>query len=134
MEYVVSIHALPEIHYWDQVPTLRELRRVLKPGGVLRLVLPDLDKGIRAYLDEDRDYFLIPDEDAASIGGKFVTQMLWYGWSRMLFTYDFIAEMLHEAGFASVSRCSYRQTNSRFPEIVELDSRERESLYAEAVK
>jgi hypothetical protein len=107
---------------------------VLEPGGVLRLVLPDLDKGIRAYLDEDRDYFLIPDRDARSIGGKLITQMLWYGWSRMLFTYDLVAEMLIEAGFSSVSHCSYRQTNSRFPGITELDSRERESLYAEAVK
>jgi hypothetical protein len=42
--------------------------------------------------------------------------------------------MLSEAGFSSVTRCSYRQTNSRFPDIVEHDSRERESLYAEAVK
>jgi predicted SAM-dependent methyltransferase len=134
IEYAASIHALPEIHYSDQVPTLRELRRVLEPGGVLRLVLPDLDKGIRAYLDEDHDYFLIPDQDVRSIGGKLITQMLWYGWSRMLFTYDLVAEMLTEAGFSSVSRCSYRQTNSRFPGITELDSRERESLYAEAVK
>jgi len=134
IEYAVSVHALPEIPYWDQVPTLRELRRVLEPGGVLRLVLPDLDKGIRAYLDDDREYFLIPDEDARDIGAKFITQMLWYGWSRMLFTYDLIAEMLREAGFASVSRCSYGQTNSTLPAITEHDSRERESLYAEAVK
>jgi predicted SAM-dependent methyltransferase len=134
LEYIVSSHALPEIPLWDQVGTLRELRRVLEPGGVLRLTLPDLDKGIRAYLEEDDGYFLIPDEDARSIGSKFITQMLWYGWSRMLFTFSFIAEMLGEAGFSSVTRCSYRQTNSRFPDIVEHDSRERESLYAEAVK
>ena len=41
-----------------------ELRRVLKPGGVLRLALPDLDKGIDAYRGGDEDYFLVPDEDA----------------------------------------------------------------------
>jgi predicted SAM-dependent methyltransferase len=134
IEYISSIHALPEIPYFDQVPTLRELRRVLEPGGVLRLVLPDLDKGIRAYLDEDRDYFVIPDEHARSIGAKLVTQLLWYGWSKMLFTFDLIEEMLIGAGFTSVSRCSYRQTHSRFPDIVEHDSRERESLYVEAVK
>jgi predicted SAM-dependent methyltransferase len=134
LEYITSIHALPEIPYPDQVPTLRELRRVIEPGGVLRLVLPDLDKGIRAYLDDDRDYFLVPDEHARSIGGKLITQLLWYGWSKMLFTFDLIEEMLMDAGFSSVSRCSYRQTNSRFPGIVELDSRARESLYAEAVK
>jgi predicted SAM-dependent methyltransferase len=134
IEYAVSIHALPEIHYRDQVPALRELRRVLEPGGVLRLALPDLDKAIRAYLDEDSDYFLIPDEHARSMGSKLITQLVWYGWSKTLFTFDFVAELLADAGFTSISRCSYRETHSRFPEITALDSRERESLFAEAVK
>ena len=134
LDYVVSIHALPEVPYPDLLPVLRELRRVLKPGGVLRLALPDLDKGIRAYLNGERDYFLVPDEDARSIGAKFITQLIWYGYSRTLFTYDFIQEVLKKAGFQSVSRSEFKQTNSHHPGIVELDNRERESLFVEAVK
>src|SRR2546425_8999623 len=84
IDYVASIHALPEIPYSELIPTLGELRRVLKPGGVLRLALPDLDRGIHAYLSGDEDYFLIPDEDAQAIGSKFVVQMIWYGYSRSL--------------------------------------------------
>ena len=49
LDYAVSIHSLPEISYPDLVPTLAELRRVLKPGGVLRVSLPDLDLGLAAY-------------------------------------------------------------------------------------
>src|SRR5207244_9139214 len=78
MDYAVSIHALQEVPYPRLVPVLRELWRVLKPGGVLRLVLPDLDKGVQAYLRRDRDYFLIPDEEAKSIGAKFIVHLLWY--------------------------------------------------------
>ena len=134
VDYAVSIHALPEIPYPDLVPVLRELRRVLKPGGVLRLALPDLDKGIRAYLNQDGDYFLIPDEDAETIGGKFILQMVWYGYSRSLFTHDFTEEILRKAGFSELAQCEFRKTASRFPEIVELDSREKESLFIEATK
>lgn len=134
IEYAVSIHALPELPYPDQVPALMELRRVLAPGGVLRLSLPDLDRGIRAYLDRDRDYFLIPDEDARSLGSKLIVQMLWYGYSKTLFTHDFIAELLEKAGFAEVRRCAFKETGSPFPEIVELDNRPEESLFVEARK
>ena len=51
---------------------LGELRRVLKPGGVLRLGLPDAEKGFNAYLRGDLDYFLIPDEHAKSVGAKLI--------------------------------------------------------------
>lgn len=134
LDYAASIHALPEVPFPDLLPVLRELRRVLKPGGILRLALPDLDKGIRAYLSGDRDYFLIPDEDAKTMGGKFSVQMTWYGYSRTLFTHDFIEELLLKAGFRHVNRCAHQQTSSGFPEITELDNRERESLFVEAVK
>jgi predicted SAM-dependent methyltransferase len=134
IDYAASIHALPEIPYGDLVGALTELYRVLKPGGVLRLALPDLDKGIQAYLSEDKDYFLVPDEDAKAIGSKFIVQMIWYGWSRSLFTYEFTSELLRKAGFEQIVRCEFRQTGSRFPEIVELDSREKESLFVEATK
>jgi len=134
IDYAVSIHALPEVPYPELVPVLRELRRVLKPGGVLRLALPDLDKAIAAYQRGDRDYFLVPDTDARSIGAKFVLQMIWYGYSRTLFTHDFAEELLADAGFRRVDRCRYRETASTFPEIVVLDNRERESLFVEAVK
>jgi len=134
IDYITSIHALPELPYQDLVPALEELRRVLKPGGVLRLALPDLERGIAAYQQGDKDYFHVPDEDARSIGAKFVTQMIWYGYSRSLFVHDFIEELLQRAGFARIDRCEYRQTASPWPDIVTLDNRERESLFMEAVK
>lgn len=132
--YITSIHALPELPYPDLIPALRELHRVLKPGGALRLALPDLERGIAAYQSGDAEYFHVPDEDARSIGAKFVTQMVWYGYSRTLFVPDFVQELLERAGFARVERCAYRQTAGPWPEIVELDNRPRESLFMEGYK
>ncbi|HET7506926.1 MAG TPA: methyltransferase domain-containing protein [Solirubrobacterales bacterium] len=134
IDYAVSIHALPELRYPDQVPALMELRRVLVPGGVLRLALPDLDRAIDAYRAGDRDYFLVPDSDAEALGSKLIVQLLWYGYSKTLFNFDLIAELLQRAGFDEVRRCEFGQTHSSYPEIASLDNRPRESLFVEAVK
>jgi predicted SAM-dependent methyltransferase len=134
VDYAASIHALQEIAFPKLVPVLGELRRVLKPSGILRLCLPDLQKGMAAYQRGDRDYFAVPDEDARTLSGKFIVQMLWYSYSRILFTGDFIEELLLKAGFARVDHCGYRQTHSRWNDIVSFDNRENESLFVEATK
>jgi predicted SAM-dependent methyltransferase len=132
IDYAVSIHALPELPYPDVEPALTELRRVLKPGGVLRLALPDLEKALQAYREGNAEYFLIPDDDARSIGGKLIVQMTWYGYSKSMYTFDFTEELLYRAGFRRVARCGFRETASEHPEIVTLDNREGESFFVDA--
>lgn len=131
-DYIVSIHALPELTYRELDGALAELHRLLKPGGVLRLGLPDMDKAIEAYRTRDVDYFLIGDEVIHSPGGKMIVQLTWYGRSRSLFTFDFIKELLERNQYAPVSRCAFRETESPFWGITELDDRELESLFVEA--
>ncbi len=133
-DYIVSIHALPELSYRELDPALRELRRVLKPGGVLRLGLPDFDRAIQAYRQEDIDYFLIGDDEVRSLSGKMIVQLTWYGRSRSMFTGKFIQELLARNQFQSIVPCTYQQTLSPYPAITELDDRPLESLFVEARK
>lgn len=134
IDYAVSIHALPEVPYADLVPTLRELRRVLKPKGVLRLSLPNLENAVDAYRRGDRGYFLIPDEEMDTIGGKLIAQLVWYGYSRTMFVPQFAEELLHKAHFSEVHHLELGQTTSPFSEIVSLDDRPLESFFVEAVR
>ena len=134
IDYAVSIHSLPEVPYDDLIPVLVELCRVLKPGGVLRVTLPDLEKGLDAYRRGDRDYFLVPDEEWEDLGSKLIVQLVWYGYSRTLFVRGFVEELLLKAGFSDVRHVGYRETASTYPEIIDLDNRERESLFVEASK
>jgi predicted SAM-dependent methyltransferase len=114
IDYAFSMHALQEVELLQVVPVLEELRRLLRPGGVLRLCLPDLDKAIDAYRR------------------KLVTHMLWHGHSRTLFTADFAEELLRKAGFARIEHVAHGATASTVPEIVALDDRAHESLFVEA--
>jgi predicted SAM-dependent methyltransferase len=134
IDYAASIHALPELAHPDVEPALIELRRVLKPDGVLRLALPDLERAMEAYREGDAGYFLIPDDKARSLGGKLIVQMTWYGYSKSMYTFDFTEELLYRAGFRRVVRCRYQETASGYPEITVLDNRERESLFVDAFK
>lgn len=130
--YAVSIHALPELAYTELDAALLELRRVLRPAGVLRLSLPDLDRALRAYREGDVDYFLIGDDVVCSLAGKMIVQLTWFGRSRSLFTWEFVRELLERTGFTDVRRCDFRQTFSPFTSITELDDRPLESLFVEA--
>jgi SAM-dependent methyltransferase len=134
IDYAVSIHALPEVPYPQLVPVLTELRRVLKPGGVLRLGLPNLERALDAYRRGERDWFLIPDEEMSSLGGKLIAQLVWYGYSRTLFVPQFADELLRKAGFVQVHHLAGGETASPFPDIVALDDRPQESFFVEAVR
>jgi SAM-dependent methyltransferase len=134
VDYAVAIHGLQDLPYLAVVPALQELRRVLRPEGVLRLALPDLDRALGAYARGDRDYFYIPDGEVTTLSGKLIVQLTWYGSVRTPFTWEFARELLLRAGFRRVVRCAFRLTASAYADIVELDNRERESLFVEAVK
>lgn len=131
LDAIVSIHVLPELAYPELDPALRELARILKPGGVLRLSLPSLDRAIAAYLAKDVDYFLIGDDVIQDLAGKMIVQLTWFGVSRSLFTPSFIRELLLRNGFRSVIECAYRQSDSG---LADLDDRPLESFFVEALK
>lgn len=133
VDYAVGMHLLQDIA-WPELPAaVAELRRVLRPGGVLRLGLPDLDRAIDAYRRGDAGYFFVPDDDARDVGAKLVTQIIWYGSVRTPFTWGYARELLQGAGWREVTRCDFGRSASAWPDIASLDNRERESLYVEAL-
>jgi SAM-dependent methyltransferase len=134
MDCIAAIHLIQDLPYPEIAPALAEMRRVLRPGGALRLAVPDLDRAIRAYLARDPAYWYVPDEHARSVGAKLVTQIVWYGSVRTPCTWDFLREWLLGAGYRDVRRCGFGETHSAHPELARLDNRERETLFVEAVR
>jgi len=58
VRYVFVSHFLEHLFFpRDVMPFLAEIRRVLAPGGVARLVVPDIGQCIDAYVNADADFY-----------------------------------------------------------------------------
>ncbi len=53
IDFVYTSHFLEHLHHQDAVSTLSECFRVLKPEGILSIVLPNAGELIRAYTNND---------------------------------------------------------------------------------
>jgi predicted SAM-dependent methyltransferase len=133
-DYIVSNHQIQMTRFHDLPEALAELRRVLKPGAVLRVLVPDFEKALAAYDRVDYDYFPIDNSLAQTRSGKLLRYIFWHGDARSAFTLASLQEILTRARFVNCQGVPYGHTVSRIPEITELDSRETESLIVEGWK
>jgi predicted SAM-dependent methyltransferase len=117
IELVYSSHTFEHLAFPDEAyHLLTELRRVVKPGGVVRLVMPDFEALARAYVDGDTDVLVAlaggvapapwAEQLLAYSGAPVRTRDRWYDHK---FGYDFtsLSAMLTRVGFTSVKRCAY---------------------------
>ena len=86
----------------DQVPIiLRELSRIMKPGALLRVCVPDLDTIFRTYVNRI-EWFSPPHNPW--LGLIYGGQKDEFDFHRTGFNYQWIEYLLEEAGFAQVER------------------------------
>jgi ubiquinone/menaquinone biosynthesis C-methylase UbiE len=126
IDFIIANHTLQMFTYEELPVVLNELKRVMTPDGVLRILTPDLRKAIFALESLDDDYFPISDLLTDTTSGKFARYLFWHGDTRCAFDLTSMYELLHKHGFAQ-----YRV--GRYGDC-ELDSRENESLIVEAMK
>lgn len=133
-ECIVSHHALQALPWPSTVMALQELRRVLVPGGVLRVSVPDIVAAIYAYGAGAPAFFRVSDENARSLAGKFCTYLTQNGATRSVFTASWLGEQLDDAGFTFRARVPFGVTALGPHGIADLDARPGESLIMEARK
>lgn len=124
VDYVFTAHFLEHLYKVVALRLIRESYRVLKTGGRMRIIVPDLEYVMTLYAKGDKEDFLrhfyVPDRQKE------------FGYHRYLYDFDMLKTYLLQAGFSRVERCAYRQGET--PDIDKLENRPDESLYLEAVK
>jgi predicted SAM-dependent methyltransferase len=133
---IFSEHFLEHVDYYEEAPRLlAECMRVLEPGGVLRIVVPDAEEYVQAYMAEGWEAMR-----KLRGCGDFRTKMevlneVFRQGIQHKFAYDYetLAELCRRAGFSRVERAAFRC--SSMPELaIDQPRRAAESLYVEATK
>ena len=132
IDYAYSSHFLEHLPLDEARRLIREAFRVLKPGGLIRIVVPDLALGAQQYV-----MAIATNPDDATAAPEFLN-LLQLSRSGVrdphLWMYDApsLSAMLRDAGFARPVVCEFRK--GRVPDCDVLDNRPEESLHLEAEK
>lgn len=127
---MVVAHCSLQVNDFNCLPDLLgELRRVLKPGGVLRISMVDIKEGFKQYLNGNIAWF--PNGEP-ELDLRFCAWLTWYSTSRFVLTAEALQILLLNAGFEEVKRVDFKQTALSTTEITELDTRENECYFMEA--
>lgn len=120
---------------------VNEVYRVLKPGGIARFSVQDLEAIARRYVEKDLPFFFqkLPDGrerfEGVTLGDKFAAWFYGYvavGPCRYFYDYDSLAYLFTSAGFSVVEQKRYM--DSRLEEIASIDNRPDQMFFLEAVK
>lgn len=123
--YVFSSHMLEHLYPDEAEFCLREIRRVLRPGGLVRTVIPDLDQIVAAYDPRNPEATL---ESLFQGDSRRTHERARHWWH---YNETSLRALLGRIGFSQIERCQYQQ--GRCADVERIDSRPL-SLFMEAVK
>ena len=132
---IYSSHTFEHFTYEESRGVAQECFRVLRSGGILRIVVPDLGIMVRDYLADTAHPLASHRFVSRLLLTSSVRDMVHAGaHHKQMFDAHSLAHMLREAGFLAPELSTFG--SSRIAEIaeIELESRRCESLYVEATR
>ncbi len=123
---VYLCHVLEHFYYPEEaLAVLRDIRRVLAPQGVLRVVVPDIGRTLRAYVAHDRRFFAARRaqwpwwpraqsqlEEVLGYAGVAAAPGT-LGGHRFGYDFETLRALLRTAGFRRIARSGYLQSRHR---------------------
>lgn len=136
MTGIFTEHCLEHISYDACLQALREFKRILRSDGTVRIVVPDAELYLRAYVrlrDQGQDHFPhVQPIDGQWTAMREVNQVFRGHGHQFAYDFETLKVLLLEAGLREPQRRDFHQ--GRDPKLL-IDSPERraESLYVEAI-
>lgn len=133
-------HFVEHIEPREHLPAfLRDCRRALQPGGVLRVIVPDAERYLRAYCEPGLDglrAMAVPIPFPSDLPTRLdVINHVFHSWHEHRWAYDFetLSHRLRAAGFTVIERVDFGR--SGLPALAQdRDQHKPYSLYVEAIK
>ena len=134
---VYSSHMIEHIEKEDVVLFFKEVRRILKSGGIIRLAVPDIKQQVEKYIkDEDADKFIETTYLTRKYPKTFIDKIkyLIIGDRNHQWMYDgkSLCNLLSSAGFNEPCILEPSLTTIPNPGMLDLKERLPESVYVEA--
>jgi predicted SAM-dependent methyltransferase len=139
---IVCMSAINYFTYSRASEIIKDCHRVLKPNGILRIGVQDLELIAKHYVGRNKAFFYQKTSNnvdrfpGATIADKFVS---WFyehpaGNSYCKYFYDFesLSNLVKKAGFRIIERKKYQ--DSRLSDIEKLDNRPDQMFFLEAIK
>ena len=143
-EWAFAEHLIEHLKPDQAVDWLTEVRRVLRPGGLMRVTTPNLLRYVEGYLDPKGAFFAehrerlgrlrdFSEEDIPTRRAWMVNQIFYMWGHHWIYDFDEIRHVAVRAGFAAENVVERSFGESAVPEVgaMDLPGRNDESIYVE---
>ncbi len=132
LDRIYSEHVIEHVPYAVAVRFFREARRALRPGGVMRIAMPDLDELVERYRGDwrNQDWLSWPEFSFIRTRAEMIN-LAFRGWGHQhLYNREELVRALDEAGFRDIRFVAWGQ--SQHADLCGLETRKDSLLIAEA--
>lgn len=135
IDYIFNEHFIEHLTVEESRKSLSDFMRILKPGGVMRIAMPDLEDVFELYNDPNwkkRPVIKNHKMDFVRTRAEIVNMSFsWWG-HKWLYDWEELVRRLEEVGAVNVKRCKLQQ--STHEALRNLETREGSVLIAEVTK